>query len=46
MADAYDPHWYKMDLDTRTFETTSCEKAVSPYEFADLKYHCPKGNIH
>ena len=43
MADAYDPYWYMTDQGEWGFATTSCERAVSPSQFVDWKYYCPKG---
>ena len=42
IADAYDPYWIG-SVSNQRLETTNCEKAVSPSQFVDLKYHCPKG---
>ena len=44
MAEAYDPHWSMLDQQQPKFVTTNCgEKNVSPSQFADLKFLCPKG---
>ena len=45
MAEAYDPHWSVLDPEQPkwTFVTTRCKEAVSPSEFVDLKFFCPKG---
>ena len=45
MAEAYDPHWSVLNPKQPkwTFMTTSCEGDISPSQFADWKFLCPKG---